>query len=434
MSEREISWGDEEQVEEIISVPVPAVAVVVEKKERAPLPVPKWSVDTRADLSTEQALNSAAPSWPEEESAGSTSDYNSGYEAAAPHTPAAPAPQWDQQEPLNRRPGRGPSRGEPARESREPREFLESREPMPMEPRGNSRSNRYDDLSTINLPGVDLSKMPESTTRLSFSNGNSSSRRDDREDRPPRREENNRERDRDVGERVERISKEIEELSWCDDTVETVRVSEPVRAFEPVREPVRLSEPARTVESVRQYASTAAPVKVSNVTSRLEDDGWDDEPEEPVFRAPEPVFKTEAVRVSETFVSKPVETAVATIPAETVVSKPAEIIAPVTATPVASAPTPVTAPPAPAHSYSHAHTQSQSPPHQYMRPTGYPYMMNPMMSPTGQMPIPAPMSCMPGMMMPIWVTCPFCYHCYMYPPVAPGSGPAPGATIQQQQN
>ena len=54
------------------------------------------------------------------------------------------------------------------------------------------------------------------------------------------------------------------------------------------------------------------------------------------------------------------------------------------------------------------------------------YMMN-SMSPVGQMPISAPMSYMPGMMMPIWVTCPFCYHCYMYPPIAPGSGPAPGA-------
>ena len=61
-----------------------------------------------------------------------------------------------------------------------------------------------------------------------------------------------------------------------------------------------------------------------------------------------------------------------------------------------------------------------------------PYMMphNPM-SP-GQMPMPGMMNCMPGMMMPIWVTCPFCYHCYMYPPIVPGAGPAPGATTLPQ--
>lgn len=425
MSDREISWGDEE--EEIISVPV----AVPEKKEKAPLPVPEWSVDTRADLPIEKALNSSAPSWPEQEdnnasyNSGSNynsnasyndngsssknnrygSSYNGGYEASS-----SGAPQWDQS-PLTRRPGRGPSRGEPVRETREfreprgereprgPRESRERREPRePREPRGNGL-NRYDDLGTVNLPGVDLSKMPQATTRLSFSNGDSN-RREERESFRKNRDS------RDVSERVDRITKEIDELSWGDNTTE----SEPVRA-----------------EPIRQYAPApvAEPIKIINTTGRLEDDGWGDEPEESVL-APEPVCtkvpEQPAVRVTETVVTKPVEAPVAAVPLNSSV--------------VASAPVPTThvhsqvVPPA-----QQTQPQLQSPPpHQYMMPAAFPYMMNPM-SPVagGQMPIPAPMSCMPGMMMPIWVTCPFCYHCYMYPPVAPGSGPAPGATIQQTQ-
>jgi hypothetical protein len=433
MADREVSWGDEE--EEIIIISVPAVktptATEPVKKLKEPLQVPTWSIDTNGDLPMEQAVSHSAahvasvPSWPEEEAyTSATIDYD-----PAPVKELPPLTRDTGRDTVSNglRPGRGGDRSErnERREDRPPRSDRPSR-------------SRLDDLSTLNLPGVDLHKMPQATTRLSFSNGRNGG--DDREHRPRRddRREDRREDRRGGYESVQKITKEVEELGWDESAeipaartapAETSRteelswgdeqeINEPVRVFEAVRNPQEAAEPVRAVEPVfESQASVAAPVKVTNTTSRLEDDGWGDEPENvsAPIKISEPVKVTELVKVTEPVkVADPVKVSKQSEP----VAFPIHVPAPSAAaalidSPASSEQLPVQHP--------HAHPMVMSPYGAQM-----PYMMNPM-SPVGHMPM-MPMSMMPGMMMPIWVTCPFCYHCYMYPPIAPGAGPAPGVS------
>lgn len=431
MADREVSWGDEVEVE---------VAAPIIKKGKEPLPVPEWSVDTRGDLPIEQVVTAAAvaeavessePAWPEEEK----HDNERGYERNGNNGNFS-----ERNGNFNERNGnfterneRGFDRGERSdrgyerndRNSRNERGFERGFERndrgergFERNERGNDRGNerrpgraRLDDLSTLNLPGVDLSKMPQATTRLSFSN-----------DRPKRESRQNDDR-RDVYERVDRVTREVEQMGWGNEE-EPKSTEELSWGEEPASEPVveRVSE--RVCEPVPVYkpqaAPVATPVKIAISTGRLEDDGWGDEPEEEiVVKVAEPVKVVEPVKPVETVkVAEPVKTPEA--------PKPVQPVKPVTpAFPVSPA---APATPTLANSGSseqvaqwpHGHPAMMMPPYAQMAP----YMMNPMSPP----PV-APMSMMPGMMMPIWVTCPFCYHCYMYPPVAPGAGPAPGAQI-----
>ena len=502
MADREVSWGDEP--EEEVFVPTKEAEPVQEKKvvEKAPMPAAEWSIDTRGDLPTEKAVPSAnsglssnSPAWPEEETGASASGWgeetlrterperserNEGYSNGNYSVPSDDNG-FDSRPPLTRRIGRDPV---PSREPREPREFRGPREPR--EPRGTDsnggaprRSRNLDDLSTLNLPGVDLSKMPQATTRLSFpSREQREPREDRREPREDRRESRSYERND-----VNRVTREVEEMGWGDEQAANTSSNAPVAntrmefsgwgdepAREPVREPVRetvratapsytparledngwgdeptepvpepVREPVRQAEpAIRVSEQPAKPVKVSNVTARLDDDGWGDEPEparaEPVKIA-EPV-KAEPVRVSEPAKSEPIKSEPVKTAEAVQIREPAQasIVPSASAeqfVPAAQAQVPTAYPPMMMPVYpqmSPSATNSAAAPAPYM-------MAHHPMSPVGQMPMPVPMSCMPGMMMPIWVTCPFCYHCYMYPPVAPGTGPAPGAaTLPSNQN
>lgn len=448
MGDREVSWGDSE--DEFVTVSAPAIVspVVVnntntsdnntntatKKKE---IPVPEWSIDTRGDLPTERAIekavagaggdgaravsprnNEAAPGWPEEQ------DFN------APH-------------PLGRRIGRDPVPRNGGRDNRDnsrdngrdngrgyaPREPREQREPRD-KPAGGRKSSRMDDLSTLNLPGVDLSMMPSATTGLSFSNNNGNRReREPRSNNGGSRQEYSNTDNSDLNERVERVVREVEELGWGEPEPEPEIIKVPMtaasnsRSYEPA--PVAAQKPAPVAEVSYNKPAAAVPAKIVNATERLDDDGWGDEPEE-VYTAPVAVKPVEPVKSVVNETSKPVVNE-APKPVAVTQSTPA-VAAPV----VPSSTSPDQSKQADLASYpsSHGHSQSMYMPMYGGQMPAMPYMMMPaamnsMQSPTMAA---APMSMMPGMMMPIWVTCPFCYHCYMYPPVAPGSGPAPGAS------
>lgn len=478
MADREVSWEEEEG--KIVSVSVSAVPAVAApiKREEEPVSPTEWCIDTRGDLPTERVIessntygngpNSTLPAWPEEQ------DMN------APH-------------PLGRRVGRDPvnsngysNSGRDSGRNFAPRDRDGPRDnardgPRDRKPSEGGRSKRIDDLSTLNLPGVDLSKMPSATTGLSFSN---KSRDQPREPRSFNRESyDHNQGDADLNVRVDRVCKEVEELGWGEPEENiTSGVAAPVSNNVPIApvsnneplgwgdepEPIKPVEQVKPIESIRQaeqvkpviaqptfkpVQSTQKPVIV-NATERLEDDGWGDEPEEvhvpvsaPVAVPAVPDVKpVAAVPVA----AVPVSTPVAAVPFSNPITAPAAV--PVVSNPI-TAPAPLSAKvDAPTASMAHvalatsnltssaSSEQMQHPAftsfpssHGYMPMYGgqMPYMMNPSMSPTQMGP---PMSMMPGMMMPIWVTCPFCYHCYIYPPVAPGSGPAPGATTVSPSN
>lgn len=514
MADREVSWGDEEEVFVTpVVAPVASPAAAPVKKE---MHIPEWSIDTRGDLPAEPSnsyggkavsppVAAAAPGWPEEQ------DINS------PH-------------PLGRRVGRDPvtprdsgygagrdnrdsGRGYTPRDNG-PRDNNRDFAPRDSAPRDNgprdtprdnrdnrdSRNKGMNDLSTLKLPGVDLSKMPSATTGLSFSGHQS------RDSRPPRREESSAEQNNDVYERVNRVVKEVEELGWGEpeesvpapakasipsaytagsttasaneslgwgDEPEPVKPVETIKPAETIK-PVEAVKPAKTFKPVAQpaaqFAQKPAPVaaKIANKPERLEDDGWGDEPEEvhvpyvapvvapavaaaPVYVAPA-VTVTVAPPVVQEFKPVVVEAVKPAAPTPVVEEvKNVAPVAPVPSTLAAHTPAYISAPAALAASTSseqmaqyhqqqsafasypssHGHSQSMFMPMYGQMAPPMPYMMNQMHSPQQ---MGAPMNMMPGMMMPIWVACPFCHHCYMYPPVAPGSGPAPGAATASANN
>ena len=442
---------------------ISVVAAVVKKSEQS-MAIPEWSVDTRGDLPIDKALGreeihsasvnslsnnyqanekiqleSKNPCWPEETKAvNSSSDWcNSQELPPLTRRPGRDAmPRGDRNDrrknysgpasSINNNNGNGQSNGEGAR--RNDRKFM-------------------DDISTLKLPGVDLSKMPSASTRLAFNNSRENNNNNNSGNDRRRGSEfgtvSEEDRDRaDVSERVERVAREMEELGWgeAEAIVEPNRSehvnSEPVYSdssrvesvrYEPsviegVRETVIRTQKDPNVEKKQQNYPNNIQTKVTNFAARLEDQGWGDE-EEVVYCAPQSIEVDVPVKVEESEASssskgeKSKASSSVNATAENIVDNAVLVANSVNKPPIANETSP------PVHAQHQIYQQmvmSPMPQNQMSpMPQHHPYMMNPNpLSPVGQMPM-APMSVMPGMMMPIWVTCPFCYHCYMYPPVAP---------------
>lgn len=526
MSLREVSWGDED-LEETVCVSAPVVNNTFtapsynntnnynnntnynEPQKEDTADMPQWSVDTRGDLPTQKVLASqptaaasaATPDWPEESHAAPSQrqqEYSSPSNSSPSMNSSNSNSNYTDLPPLTRRPGRDPMPGSRGGYSG----GSSSAGPgaggdRPPKPSGGNGRGRLDDISTLNIPGIDLNMLPRSTTGLSFSGNRGGSDRIDRGDRNnDRSERNDREPYRGGNDsRSPRSSyseraptsarseyenrdeygsrpgpaisyeapveaKEEGELSWGDEpeVVVAAPVYVPAAAIPaPVAVPLvhkeverveertfRQPEPVRVVEQVSK-AQSFTPVAIKNESARIESDGWGDEPEEvyvPVVYKAEPAAvvverKAEPVVVEykpEPVVERKVEPVVVERKVEPVFKYEPEVFASVRAASEVPAQAPAAVPvpmqmPAPMPMSPMAHSSSQG----QMYPYPYPTMMqhhggqqpgahpsNNPMSPVGQMP---PMSMMPGMMMPVWVTCPFCYHCYMYPPVVPAGVP-----------
>ncbi len=464
-------------------MPEPVKQVVKEKEQQKERAVPEWSIDTKGDYEGGQraevkaqvsespnnatvhvsanATDSSSNGWGNDNSSNgwgndngsngwgneSTSATTAGKEAYSPavsaHTYAAipvnnaPAPDWPSDDaPMLCRPGRGPVRSAPRSE---------------VGPRPSRRNMNDDLLSKINLPGVDLSKMPAATTKLSF-----------RDSRPPResrepREFNERPAYNDRGQGSEGgwgSNEPIAEAAapvtdgWGSNGWGDEPQSEPVRATGPGR-----AEPAR-VQPAR-YES------VNAVAARIEDMGWGDEPEPEAVKpvAVKPVedkpIEIKPIEVKLVEPIKPVE--VKPMPAA---SHSVTHVAPVEAAPVAHAQPAVQVPPtgyplfsAPGAPVNHPHPfHPQMPyPVPYYQPTQQEYADKEFMGSAAPAPLiphmPAypqmPMSPLHGMShtFPMLVGCPYCsayfYHPVMYPYV-PGMSPpqsavAPAAS-QPSQN
>jgi hypothetical protein len=413
-SEREVSWGDE--IEEAPVSQVVESSGKAGKPSKPELKVPEWSIDTRGDLPLEKALNCAStssdsstsanttsdntsttPSWPEEESNEiTTNTTTSSYTTPNTNTVERVNSINDNHTTVNYNQF-DESSAPPPRRHRDDR--YNGRSPPSNNNNNNNNSSQKsstnggrsgnkrkdDDWSSLNLPGVDLSKMPQATTRLSFK---PISREEDQPVKPARDNQ------------IERVARQVEDLSWNDQAEETPVIQKQVEV------------------PVMQVKSSPDIVIEKNIPARLDCDGWGDElPEEqaaPIKK--EPVTKSTNNNNNNNSKKKPeivvpVPEIVKAVPLETL-----STIEPISTTIIPTTTTdniiPTTA--------SHQHMYHPSGGAMMMPAYSPQYMMNHPMSPVGHMPMSMPpMSAMPGMMMPVWVTCPFCYHCYMYPPVVP---------------
>lgn len=441
MADREVSWSDAEEevpVQQPMQTNNNNASVSESTNQEAPQPseetkkspkktskpkkerdIPEWEIDTKGDYegslpsSNERNTQEAAPEWPSEDS---------------------------QLPPLTRRPGRDTPASNSKRESGKTTSNASGNNGKRTS--GGDRNRRL--FEEINLPGVDLSKMPAATTKLAYddlrsgadaSEERKGSKPSKRREIAPREETNwaasewtsaetTTATGNEISQPVEPQVKEtitttarLEELddrnlSWGDEPAEAViavisndstKVAEPVsQAVEPVAQSIEAKtsakkSPKKSPKKKNEDKSTA----VAAVAERLDSLGWGDEDEK--SEKPAVIEKIETVKNE-----KVVEAVKSEKPTEQA-NQPTQ---PMQLPSMQSIPS--MAPISPLAHMSH--------------------QMQPMPMPM-QMPMPVQMS-QPGspvMCMPqtafttVLVGCPFCYQSFYYPimmPVPAGQIPA----------
>lgn len=255
-AERNVSWGewDDDKPAANNSATLAAESSVNATTAEAPAesqPVPKSTKGSKAKNAAEKQEKRSIPEW--------TIDTKGDFEGQPPATPTKSSTRSRSKSSRN---SSSSSKGKDNNNSQVPPEWPSEEAPMPRLGRGRpgqrqSRpSGRRDlkELEKINLPGVDLSKMPEATTKISF------------KDTKPR-----------AHARVEEAIQETDSNNACANATSSIAPDHDSVAN------------ATSSSSASQSTTQTAPVQsnvnnaVNDVAERIENLGWSDEPEcEPV--------------------------------------------------------------------------------------------------------------------------------------------------------